>query len=149
MRLSSNNKHRNPANQEIRTQYLNTLQKYKSLLRHKKNDHMNAQLKEMEDALDHNSFWEHWNNFDKTRKEKVIPLVDGRKWTEHFEKLYKKDNLNSKQKTLESQLRKLEETQKDRLNQLDSTIKLSELNSKLKSLKNKKSCGQMECTTKC
>ena len=141
LRLSSNNKHRNPANQEIRTQYLNTLQKYKSLLRHKKNDHMNAQLKEMEDALDHNSFWEHWNNFDKTRKEKVIPLVDGRKWTEHFEKLYKKDNLNSKQKTLESQLRKLEETQKDRLNQLDSTIKLSELNSKLKSLKNKKSCG--------
>ena len=40
------------------------------------------------------------------KKEEVIPLVDGRRWKEHFEKLYKKGNINSEQKALNSQLRK-------------------------------------------
>lgn len=141
LRSLSNIKHRDPANQQTRDTYQQTLKAYKSLLIQKKADHMKAKLNKIEEAVDQNSFWELWNNLDKSKEPKHIPIYDPNIWTEHFGNLYSQKEPTLTQKHLTSQLHTLERTVKDQLNHLDQPVLLNELTDKIKSLKNKKSCG--------
>lgn len=141
LRSLSNKKHRDPANQQIRATYQETLKMYKSLLIQKKTDHMKIKLNKIEEAVDQNCFWELWNNLDKSKKSKHLPIYDPKIWTEHFGNLYSPNQPTLNQKHLTSQLHNLECTIKDQLNHLDQPIALNELTHKMKSLKNKKSCG--------
>jgi len=141
LRALSNIKHRDPANQQTRDKYQQTLKTYKSMLIQKKADHMKAKLNKIEEAVDQNSFWELWNKLDKPKEPKHIPIYDPNIWTEHFGKLYSQNEPTLTQKHLTSQLYNLEHTVKDQLTSLDQPILLNELTDKMKSLKNKKSCG--------
>ncbi len=102
---------------------------------------MKMKLNKIEEAVDQNNFWELWNNLDKSKEAKHIPIHDPNIWTEHFGKLYSQNEPALGQKHLTSELHDLEFTTKDELNHLDKPIALNELIGKMKSLKNKKSCG--------
>ncbi len=143
----SNKKHRDPANQQTRATYQQTLKIYKSLLIQKKADHMKIKLNKIEEAVDQNYFWELWNNLDKSKEAKHIPIHDPNIWTEHFGKLYSQNEPTLTQKHLTSKLHDLEFTRKDELNHLDKPIALNELIGKMKSLKNIKSCGLWDAET--
>lgn len=141
LRSLSNKKHRDPANQQIRATYQETLKLYKSLLIQKKTDHIKIKINKIEEAIDQNSFWDLWNNLDKSKEAKHLPIYDPKIWTEHFRKLYSLNEPTLAQKHLTSQLNNLEFTRKDQLDHLDKPIELPELTEKMKSLKNKKSSG--------
>ncbi len=102
---------------------------------------MKIKLNKIEEAVDQNYFWELWNNLDKSKEAKHIPIHDPNIWTEHFRKLYSQNEPTLTQKHLTSKLHDLEFTTKDELNHLDKPIAINELIAKMKSLKNKKSCG--------
>ncbi len=141
LRSLSNKKHRDPANHQTRATYQQTLKIYKSLLIQKKSDHMKIKLNKIEEAVDQNYFWELWNNLDKSKEAKHIAIHDPNIWTEHFGNLYSQNEPTLTQKHLTSKLHDLEFTTKEQLNHLDNPIALNELIGKMKSLKNKKSCG--------
>ncbi len=141
LRSLSNKKRRDPANQQIQATYQQTLKIYKSLLIQKKTDHITIKINKIEEEIDQNSFWDLWNNLDKSKEAKHLPIYDPNIWTEHFGKLYLLNEPTLAQKHLTSQLNNLEYTIKDRLNHLDKPIELTELTEKMKSLKNKNSSG--------
>ena len=58
LRKLSNQKHRDPDNQNIRLRYYDTL---KHTLRAKKDQHTRTQLSEIEESLESNKFWQKWN----------------------------------------------------------------------------------------
>ncbi len=88
LRSLSNKKQRDPANQQTRGTYQQSLKIYKSLLIQKKADHMKIKLNKIEEAVKQNYFWELWNNLDKSKEAKQIPIHDPNIWTEHFRKFY-------------------------------------------------------------
>ncbi len=72
---------------------------------------MKIKLK-IEEAIDQNSFWELWNNLDKFKEAKHLPIHDSNIWTEHFGKLYLQNEPTLTQKYLTSQLHDPEVTTK-------------------------------------
>ncbi len=85
LRSLSNKKHRDPATNKHEPHIQQTLKIYKSLLIQKKADHLKIKLNKIEEAVDQNYFWELWNNLDKSKEAKHIPIHDPNIWTEHSE----------------------------------------------------------------
>ncbi len=103
---------------------------------------MKIKLNKIEEAVDQNYFGELWNNLDKSKEAKQIPIHDPNIWTEHFVKLYSQNEPTLTQKHLTSKLHDLEFTTKEQLNHLDKPISLNELIiGTIKSLRKLKSCG--------
>ncbi len=110
---------------------------------------MKIKLNKIEEAVDQNYFWELWNNLDKSKAAKHIAIHDPNIWTEHFGNLYSQNEPTLTQKHLPSKLHDLEFITKEQLNHLDNPIALNELIGKIKSLKNKKSCGLDGISMRC
>ncbi len=143
LRKLSNLKHKEPYNADIRTEYCSKLKQYKDTIRAKKQHHLTKSLQEIEHSVNHNQFWDMWNNLSTT-KPQDLPIQDGDIWTKHFENLYKeippKQLINNSDRIKHS-LQTYEDTIKNNQNPLDFPITHEELTNKLKSQKCKKSCG--------
>ena len=136
----SNQKHREPDNQQIRNKYLQTLKQYRHTIKLKKTQHTKQQLTEMEDALDSNKFWENWKHLNKPHKEDLA-IQNGDIWKTHFETLYRDITPNESQNSINKKLELLESIIKDQQNPLDLPITERELQIKIKALQPKKACG--------
>ena len=140
LRQLSNQKHRDPENQNTRIHYGETLKQYKNTIREKRNQHTRNQLQEIEDSIQTNRFWENWNRLNK-QKQDELPIQNGDTWVNHFTSLFGPIEKNEEQKQIKDKLLKLESAIKDYQNPLDSQITLKELQDKIKTLKTKKACG--------
>uniref|UniRef100_A0A3B1JC70 ribonuclease H n=1 Tax=Astyanax mexicanus TaxID=7994 RepID=A0A3B1JC70_ASTMX len=143
LRKLSNLKHRQPEDQDLRKKYFDTLKQYKHSIRTKKLNYTNKTLRDIEDSIEHNQFWEMWNNLSKTKSQE-IPTQNSEMWKNHFENLYKEiseKDLNSNYNLITQKLQSFECAIKDNQNPLDYPITQVELAQKLKSLKSKKACG--------
>ncbi len=138
LRSLSNKKQRDPANQQTRATYQQTLIIVPANTEKSWSHENKAQ---QEEAVDQNYFWELWNNLDKSKEAKQIPIHDPNIWTEHFGKLYSHNEPTLTQKHLTSKWHDLEFTTKEQLNHLDNPISLNELIGTIKSLRKFKSCG--------
>ena len=104
---------------------------------------MKKTLREIEDSVKQNQFWDMWNNLSTT-KPQDIPIQNSDIWKKHFENLYKEisqKDVNSNHNLVMQKLQSLEYTIKDNQNPLDYPITQEELAQKLNSLKPKKACG--------
>ena len=140
LRNLSNQKHREPDNQNTRQQYCETLKQYKNTVRRKRNLHIRSQLQDIEDSIKTNNFWDNWNKLNK-QKQDELPIQNGDIWVNHFSKLFGPIEKNSEQRQIHDKLRNLESIIKDYQTPLDSPITLNELQDKIKVLKPKKACG--------
>lgn len=140
LRRLSNQKHRDPDNQNIRLQYDDVLKQYKYTLKTKKEQHTKNQLCEIEESLESNRFWEKWNTINKNQKDELA-LQDGNTWTNHFRDLYSNITKNSDQNNIYNKWKTLESALKKNQNPLDYPITEQELTETIQSVKTKKSCG--------
>ena len=140
LRNLSNQKHREPDNQDTRIRYTETLKQYKNTVRKKRNQHTRNQLQSIEDSIKTNNFWENWNKLNK-QKQDELPIQDGDTWVNHFSKLFCPIEENNEQKQIQDKLKNLETVIKDYQNPLDFPITLNELEDKIKILKPNKACG--------
>ncbi|KAF7640795.1 hypothetical protein LDENG_00013340, partial [Lucifuga dentata] len=140
LRNLSNQKHRDPDNQNIRLHYGETLKQYKNTVRKKRDQHVRNQLHAIEESIKTNHFWENWNTLNK-QKHDDLPIQNGNIWVNHFSNLFGPIEKNEQQKHIQDKLQSLESTINDYQNPLDSPITLKELQDKIKSLQTKKACG--------
>ena len=140
LRNLSNQKHREPDNQNTRQQYCETLKQYKNTVRRKRNLHIRSQLQDIEDSIKTNNFWDNWNKLNK-QKQDELPIQNGDIWVNHFSKLFGPIEKNNEQRQIHDKLKNLESIIKDYQTPLDSPITLNELQDKIKILKPKKACG--------
>ena len=133
LRNLSNQKHREPDNENTRLQYSETLKQYKNTVRKKINQHTRNQLQHIEDSIKTNNFWENWNKLKQKQDE--LPIQDGDIWVNHFSKLFCPIEINKAQKQIQDKLQNLESIIKNYQNPLDSPITLNELQDKIKILK--------------
>jgi len=94
-------------------------------------------VREIEESLESNHFWEHWNTLNKFYHQELA-IQNGDAWINHFSNLFSNINNNQEQSALYNKLRVLESTIKVYQNSLDSPITLAELLDKIKS---QKACG--------
>ena len=142
LRQQSNLKHHQPQNTDLRQNYVETLREYKQIIRHKKKQYHDRKLREIEESIDQNQFWERWNNLNN--KKDNLALQNGNIWKDHFEKLYEQispNNLNHEQRQTREKLTILESTIKNNQNPLDYLITMKELENSIKKLKSGKACG--------
>ena len=78
---------------EICHNYTETLREYKKILRLKKFNHYNENLREIEDSIDNNQFWEQWNKLSN-RSTHNLAIQDYNTWKAHFKSVYKQTNIN-------------------------------------------------------
>lgn len=142
LRGLSNRKHRDPANEDIRLEYITALKHYKKLLRLKKTEFMSSKLDQIEDAIDNNSFWNLWHKLDNSKKNNPLPLTNGKIWKQYFEELYtsKDDPINKEQLKILKQLQEKEKLVSYQC-ELDHPILLHELSKQINALKNGKAVG--------
>ncbi|KAI4889447.1 hypothetical protein NFI96_002246 [Prochilodus magdalenae] len=142
LRNLSNQKHRDPNNADLRLQYCETLRHYKRTLRIKKAQHTHTQLTLIEESINTNRFWEHWNTLNKSKSEELV-IQDGDIWTTHFKSLYNQvpNNTTPEQTNITAKLKALERAVKEFQNPLDSSITEQELTHNISKLKPKKASG--------
>uniref|UniRef100_A0A671UAW8 ribonuclease H n=1 Tax=Sparus aurata TaxID=8175 RepID=A0A671UAW8_SPAAU len=140
LRKLSNEKHRDPNNQNIRLRYHDTLKQYKHTLRAKKDKHSRTQLSEIEESLESNQFWQKWNTLNKTQQDQLA-IQNGSIWMNYFTELYSNFAKNSDQNKTHAKWKTLELAIKDNQNPLDASITEQELTESIQSLKAKKACG--------
>ena len=134
LRNLSNLKHRQPENEDLRIKYCETLKQYKHLIQIKRQNHTNKTLRDIEDSIKQNQFWEMWNNLSTTKPQDT-PTQNSEIWKQHFENLYKEisqKDLNSNYSLIRQKLRSLERSIKHNQNPLDYPITHKELAQKLK-----------------
>ena len=142
LRQLSNQKHRDPDNQDLRIQYGDTVKEYKQTLRFKKEHHLKNQINLIEDSINSNSFWDHWRTLNKNNNtNNDLAIQDGDIWINHFKDLYQETHITPKRDQLQDKLNQLETIIKDYQNPLDYEITEKELDQKLKNLKCRKACG--------
>ena len=137
LRNLSNQKHRDPDNQNIHLHYGETLKQYKKTIRKKRDHHVRNQLHAIEESITTNHFWENWNTLNKQKHEDP-PIQSADVWVNHFCNLFGQIEKN---KHTQDKLQSLESTIKGYRNLLDSPIELKEIQEKTKSLETKKACG--------
>lgn len=140
LRNLSNQKHRDPDNQNIRIHYGETLKQYKNTVKNKRDQHIRNQLHAIEESIKTNLFWENWNTLNK-QKHEDLAIQNGDVWVNHFSDLFGPIEKNKQQKHIKDKLKSLESTIKDHQSPLDSPITLKELQDNIKSLNTKKACG--------
>uniref|UniRef100_A0A9J8AFQ2 ribonuclease H n=1 Tax=Cyprinus carpio carpio TaxID=630221 RepID=A0A9J8AFQ2_CYPCA len=141
LRNLSNQKHRQPENQELRLHYCEALRKYKVTLRRKKAQFLHDQFEEIEKSINSNKFWDKWKLLNKSNQEDLA-IQDGEIWKNHFQELYSSTEIqNSDQNEIIKKLDNLERSIKANQNPLDFPITLKELEDKLRVLEPKKACG--------
>ena len=140
LRKLSNQKHRDPDNENTRLQYWEKLKQYKNTVRQKRDQHTRNQLQIIEDSIQTNSFWENWNKLNKPKQDE-LPIQNGDIWVNHFSSLFGPIESNKEQKQIQDKLKNLESAIKDYQNPLDSQITLKELQDNINTLKTKKACG--------
>lgn len=108
LRTISNQKHRQPQNQELRSQYCEALRQYKAALRHKKNKFLQDQFEELEKSLNSNKFWDKWKLLYKSNQDELA-IQDGEIWKNHFQELYSSTEIqNTNQNEIITKLQNLE-----------------------------------------
>ena len=140
LRKLSNQKHRDPNNNELRQKYWETHKEYNYIIRAKKTQHIKHQLNEMEEAIDSNKFWENWKQLNKPEKDELA-IQNGDIWTEHFRKMYEPTILNPTRTEILEKLKTIEPIIKDQQNPIDFPITEKELELKVNALQPKKACG--------
>ena len=140
LRILSNQKHRDADNENIRHLYHEKLKQYRNTLRKKKEQNTKIQLREIEESLESNHFWKHWNTLNKSYHQELA-IQNGDVWINHFSNLFSNINKNQEQNALSDKLKVLESTIKDYQNPLDSPITLAELLDQIQNLKPQKACG--------
>ena len=140
LRNLSNQKHRDPDNNNIRLHYYETLKQYRNTIRRKRDQHARNQINQIEESIDSNHFWENWNTLNK-RKREELSIQNGDLWVNHFSNLFGPIVKNKEQTHIQDKLQTLESVIKDYQNPIDSPFTLKELQDKISSLKLKKACG--------
>ena len=140
LRQLSNQKHRDPENQDLRFHYSDTLKQYKQTLRTKKEQHHKKQVNLIEESINSNSFCDHWKILNKSNNNNNIAIQDGDIWIKHFKDLYQTTSNTPEQDQKQEKLNQLETIIKDYQN-LDYEITKKELDKKFKTLKCRKACG--------
>ncbi len=140
VRILSNQKHRDADNENIRHLYHEKLKQYRNTLRKKKEQNTKSQLKDIEESLESNHFWKHWNTLNKSYHQELA-IQNGDVWINHFSNLFSNIENNREQNAMYEKLRVLESTIKDYQNPLDSPITLAELLDQIQTLKTQKACG--------
>ena len=87
LRNLSNQKHRDPDNNNIRLHYYETLKHYRNTIRRKRDQHARNQINQIEESIDSNHFWENWNTLNK-RKREELSNQNGDLWVNHFSNLF-------------------------------------------------------------
>jgi len=139
LRKRSNQKHQQPDNQDIHIQY-ESLKRYKHTIRVKKNTHIQNQLKDIEESINSNKFWDNWKHLNKRPRDELA-ILNGDIWKEHFTNLFDHPILNSDQQQISERLENLEIPIKDNQNPLDFPITQKEVEGKLHNLQPRKACG--------
>lgn len=140
VRNLSNQKHRDPDNEELRHQYHEALRLYKQTLRVKKEEHTEQLFQAMEESINTSNFWNNWNTLYRPQQEDLV-IQNGNIWRTHFENLYKTTETNPARNELKTKLEILKENIKDNQNPLDFPITVNELTDRLHALKPNKACG--------
>ena len=91
VRKLSNQKHRDPLNENLREKYHIALADYKQLLRRKQTEYHNSKITELEKSAENSDkkhFWQCLKSMDDTQKDKDIPLISEERWLNYFRSLH-------------------------------------------------------------
>ena len=138
LRKLANQKRKDPSNNDVRNSYHSALKDYKHTLEMKKTKFHQDKIEELENATnDPVLFWKLLkNSTDDIKHCHSSETPSASQWLNHFEKLHSEHTLTKKQEILK-QLNEYECT-KHNFNELDQTIKDTELLNATKKLKTKK-----------
>ena len=137
----SNQKHRDPLNENVREKYHIALADYKKLLSRKQTEYYNSKITELEKSAENSDkkhFWQCLKSMDDTQKEKDIPLISEERWLNYFRSLHSEKPLNPTQQSIINDLTYLE-SRKDQMASLDYFITENEIVTAAKRMKNNKS----------
>ena len=91
VRKLSNQKHRDPLNENLQEKYHIALADYKQLLSRKQTEYYNSKITELEKSAENSDkkhFWQCLKSMDDTQKDKDIPLISEERWLNYFRSLH-------------------------------------------------------------
>ena len=141
VRKLSNQKHRDPLNENLREKCHIALADYKKLLSGKQTEYYNSKITELEKSAENSDkkhFWQCLKWMDDTQKDKDIPLISEERWLNYFRSLHSEKPLNPTQQSIINDLTYLE-SRKDQMASLDYFITDNEIVTAAKRMKNNKS----------
>ena len=142
VRKLSNQKHRDPLNENLREpKYHIALAVYKKLLSRKQTEYYNSKITELEKSAENSDkkhFWQCLKSMDDTQKDKDISLISEERWLNYFRSLHSEKPLSPTQQSIINDLTYLE-SRKDQMASLDYFITENEIVTAAKRMKNNKS----------
>ena len=80
----ANQKQKNPQNEDLRIIYRKKLKEYNNLCKSKRASFWNDKILKLHNAMNKQSFWSTWQDFDECIRHKVIALKDGNTWEQYY-----------------------------------------------------------------